>query len=112
MGVWGHQPWENDGAADFFAELLPVAFHDRVMAALRLPDLDSGDWEEVWAAAWVVHALAHSGYVWPGDMAAACTLAAERLEEMAAQDEPWADTGVLRQQATELRARRHRPLGL
>ncbi len=112
MGVWGEQPWDNDGAADFFGELLPEAFHDRVMAALSLPDLDGGEWQEVWAAAWTVHALAHSGYVWPGDMAAACRLAADRLEEMAGQEEPWADPALLLRQAAELRARQHRPLGL
>jgi hypothetical protein len=112
MGVWGDQPWDNDGAADFFGSVFPADFHDKVMAALRLDDFDAGDWQEVWAAAWLVHALAHSGYVWPGDMRAACVLAAERLDQLAAYDEPPADPEVLRRQAAELRARRHRPLGL
>lgn len=111
MGVWGDQPWDNDGAADFFDDLFPAGFHDKVMAALRLPDLGD-DWQEVWAAAWLVYALAHSGYVWPGDMDEACHVAAERMEEMAAEEEPEAEPDMLRRQAAELRARRHRPLGM
>lgn len=114
MGAWGHQPWDNDSAADFFHDLFPVEFHDKVMATLRDEDLDGEEWR---AAAWVVYQLAHSAYVWPGGavaMAEACQAAADRLEQLAAEseegDEFW-DWEQLRREAAELRTRRHRPLG-
>ncbi len=112
MGAWGHNPWDNDAAADFFAELFPPGFHERVMAGLR------GDSEEeARAAAWVVVRLAYSCYVWPCDAAQfdeLCKLAAERLETIAKEseegDEFW-DWNELRKEAEELHSRRHRPLG-
>lgn len=112
MGAWGRQPWDNDSASDFFIGLFPSDFHDKVMAGLR-----SDDEFEARAAAWVVYQLAHSGYVWPPDPAAmyeACRVAADRLDELAQEseegDEFW-DWNQLRQEASELRARRHRALG-
>ncbi len=115
MGAWGHQPWGNDAASDFFLDLFPADVHEKVMAALRNEDLDGGEWR---AAAWVVYQLAHSGYVWPGGAAAmseACEAAAGRLEQLAAESEQgnefW-DWEQLRREAAELRARRHRPRGL
>ena len=115
MGAWGHRPWENDAAADFFGDLFPPGFHDKVMAALREDDDDGGRWR---AAAWVVSALAHSSYLWPGapsTMEDACRAAANRLEQLAAEseagDEFW-DPDELRREAAALRARRHHPLGL
>lgn len=112
MGAWGRNPWDNDTAADFFAELLPPAFHERVMAGLR------SEWEEESrAAAWVVLKLAHGCYVWPCEAVQfneLCKLAADRLEEIAQEsedgDEFW-DWNELRKEAEELRTRRHRPLG-
>lgn len=115
MGAWGDQPWDNDAAADFFAELFPADVHAKTMAALRADDHDGGGWR---AAAWVVYQLAQSAYVWPGGpeaMAEACEAAAARLEQLAAEseegDECW-DWEQLRREAAELRVRRHRPLGL
>lgn len=115
MGAWGDLPWENDGAADFFGDLFPPDFHDKVATALR-----GDDPSEVRAAAWLVTQLAHSAYIWPGEpgnMGAICLLAAERLEWLAAASEEedtddWGDPADLRRAAAELRARRHRPLGL
>lgn len=104
MGAWGDQPWDNDAAADFFAELFPPDFHDRVMAALSA-EADEEEWR---AAAWVVYTLAQSPYVWPGDpknMAEACRAAADRLEQLAEYHSEPAETPKLRQQAVELRGR-------
>ncbi len=113
MGAWGDKPWENDSAADFFDDLFPADFHDKVMAGLRSEDED-----EARAAAWLVSALAHSGYIWPGDpeqMAEACHLAATRLEQLATEAEEDGELEYgeqLRREAAELQARRHRPLGM
>ena len=115
MGVWGDQPWDNDDAAEFFSELFSEEFHAKVMAALREDDSPL-KWL---AAAWVVDRLAHSAYVWcdPAAMHEACHAAADRLEQLAAEDEVdeeygYGDPEHFRRQAAELRARRHRPLGL
>lgn len=112
MGAWGRQPWDNDTAADFFGDLFPPDFHDKVVAGLR-----GEDEEEVRAAAWVVLQLAHSAYVWPGDggtLGEVCALAADKLEELATaseEGEEFWDWDQLRREAAELRSRRHRPLG-
>lgn len=64
MGTWGHRPWQDDLAADWFADL----FHkgklvDRVVKTLQRKDV-AEYWSEIRAAAYVVVAL---GDVWPAD---------------------------------------------
>ena len=60
MGAWGTKPWENDGAADWFGDVLegnPLI--DRVDETLR-----GGSGDQQYAALWVVARLARV-YVWP-----------------------------------------------
>jgi len=81
MGTWGHLPWDNDSAADWFGDTFDkTKLALRVEEALKLPAADSAD--EIRAAAAVVLLLGHT-YVWPvHDLDRHLTLAADRLEEI------------------------------
>ena len=60
MGTWGPDTWDNDTAADWFADLFdrtPIV--DRVLAGLR-----STDGDVVRSALWLSVNLCR-GYVWP-----------------------------------------------
>lgn len=60
MGAWGREPWDNDGAADWFGGLwegTPIV--ERVEAGLRSEDSD-----EIVAALWLCDHLCRV-YVWP-----------------------------------------------
>lgn len=60
MGAWDTQPWDNDGAADWFGDLWDaVPIVAKVHAAL-----DGGDGEELRAALWLCESLCRV-YVWP-----------------------------------------------
>lgn len=63
MGTWGHQPWDNDGAADWFTSLfdgIDIDGHiDRAFAT------DDGD--EIRAAGYILTVLGRP-YIWPGDL--------------------------------------------
>lgn len=79
MGTWGHLPWDNDSAADWFGETFEkTKLAERVEETLKLDIEDSTD--EVRAAAAVVLLLGHT-YVWPiHDLDRHLALAADRLE--------------------------------
>lgn len=84
MGAWGLDPWDNDTAADWFADLWrdsPVV--DRVLEALR----QDGD-ESTVAALWLCSELCRV-YIWPIDRldetVEAAIAAAERI--LAGEDE-------------------------
>ena len=65
MGVWGAEPWENDGAADWFGDVMDASdLPSRVETALGL-DLEDAH-EEVRAAAHILVALGRI-YIWPVD---------------------------------------------
>lgn len=64
MGAWGFKAWENDGAADWFAELHEqTGLRDHVVATLRSGCRVQGE-GAVRAAADVMRKLAHV-YRWP-----------------------------------------------
>jgi hypothetical protein len=67
MGTWGHQPWENDGAADWFGELFDkTKLAKQVERTLKQKDVE--EWyEEIRAAAHVLVALGRN-FVWPIDV--------------------------------------------
>lgn len=62
MGAWGMDPWDNDGAADWFGDLWSDStMVDGVLAALNV----EGD-EATVAALWLCSHLCRV-YVWPID---------------------------------------------
>jgi hypothetical protein len=62
MGAWGVQPWDNDKAADWFADF----FGDLDIGALRAAFKYYDDWEKIRAACYVLQALGRV-YVWPAE---------------------------------------------
>jgi hypothetical protein len=60
MGAWGVQPWDNDGAADWFAKFFAGLDIDALRAAFKYYDA----WDEVRAACYVLQTLGRV-YVWP-----------------------------------------------
>lgn len=72
MGSWGFEPWENDGAADWFHFLHDeTGLRDYVVDTIKRGAKHgahgltiSWHWEEVRAAAFVMQQLAKT-YMWP-----------------------------------------------
>lgn len=60
MGAWGVQPWDNDGAADWFVDF----FGDLDIEALRAAFKHYDAWDEIRAACYVLQTLGRV-YVWP-----------------------------------------------
>jgi HEAT repeat protein len=82
MGAWGSAPWDDDLAADWFAELLGATkLARRVEKTLNHRDLEEYA-PEVRAAAYVLQALGRN-YIWPvGDLDRHLALAIAKLEAM------------------------------
>jgi hypothetical protein len=78
MGTWGFQPWQDDLAADWFADLFSKGkIAERVEQALARSDIEEY-WPEIRAAEHVVAVL---GDVWPPEqLAAHHRLAIEKLQ--------------------------------
>lgn len=91
MGSWGPEPWDSDGASDWFAELF--AHSDIEQRVLRTLALDPEDrFEEMRAACYVVMTLGRT-YIWPGERLGAVLAATRRalialLESSYAEDSP------------------------
>jgi hypothetical protein len=85
MGAWDKFPWDNDGAADWFADLFEkTKLAKQVEDTLKLQVEDSH--EEIRAAASVVLFLGRN-YIWPiHDLDRHLTLAADRLEAVSRLD--------------------------
>jgi hypothetical protein len=81
MGTWGHRPWDNDSAADWFGDTFAdTKLAQRVEETLKL-DI-KGHAEQIRAAASLLVLLGHT-YVWPiKDVDRHLELAATRLEEI------------------------------
>jgi hypothetical protein len=63
MGTWGHHPWENDSAADWFGDMFDrTKLADVVEETLQRDVEDSAD--EIRAAAAVLLAFGHT-FIWP-----------------------------------------------
>jgi hypothetical protein len=106
MGTWGTAAWENDSAADWFAELMETTgLPERVEEALKLDAEDAH--EEIRAAAYVLLALGRN-FVWPVDkLDAHLTLATEKLREIAELEE-YEDSDivpVIQKEIAELQSR-------
>ena len=64
MGAWGKDPWDNDSAADWFADVFDgIDIDSKIEQALS----DSDNYDEVRAAAYLLDVLG-SAYIWPGDL--------------------------------------------
>ena len=85
MGTWGAAPWDNDAAADWFAEFMDTTgIAKQVEQTLQL-DIDD-NYEEIGAASAVLVLLGHT-YVWPvDDIDRHLELATSRLEEILEKD--------------------------
>lgn len=64
MGTWGDEPWDNDDAADWFADLISDKFVKQIDSALRKDPED--EYDTIRAACYVLSVLGHN-YVWPVD---------------------------------------------
>ena len=64
MGAWGDEPWDNDDAAGWFADLISVKFVKQIDIALHKDPVD--DHETIRAACYVLNVLGHN-YIWPVD---------------------------------------------
>lgn len=65
MGTWSDEPWGNDTAADWYAELMrKTKLPGQVRAALKLDPEENA--EVVWAAVYTLLQFGHV-YVWPSE---------------------------------------------
>ena len=62
MGAWGEGPYDNDTAADWFYGLKDTGIYNFIESGLN-----STDYDEQRAAAWLVQRLAESVYVYDLD---------------------------------------------
>jgi len=79
MGTWGHHPWENDSAADWYGDMFDKTKLAEVVEATLNRDLEDSA-EEIRAAAAVLLAFGHT-FIWPiKKIDQHLALAADRLE--------------------------------
>lgn len=84
MGAWGIKPWDNDGAGDWFANLIAktgLAQEVEEVLKFEMEDGSDSDADVVRAAAAVLILLGHI-YVWSDDLEQHLRLAISRLEEI------------------------------
>ncbi|MES2695168.1 MAG: DUF4259 domain-containing protein [Verrucomicrobiota bacterium] len=82
MGTWGHLPWDNDKAADWFGDTFDhTKLAQRIETTLQ-QSVHEQSAEEIRAAAAVVILLGRT-YIWPiYDLDRHLALAADRLQEI------------------------------
>lgn len=112
MGAWGVEPWDNDGAADWFSGFFEgINVDSRIADALETDD----DYDQIRAAGYLLAVLGRP-YVWPGDLERLddhLERAIELLTQMIAPDsefrEEWDDDpeviDAVRAELAELEAR-------
>jgi hypothetical protein len=107
MGAWGTTPWDNDGAADWFAELFETTgLAKRVEETLNEDPEDAA--EEIRAAAHVLTALGRV-YIWPVEhLDRHLKLAVQKLEAISELEDYEGDEAIAAEIA-ELRARLQKP---
>lgn len=65
MGAWGHKPWDNDTAADWFAGCFSgIDIDAKIDAAFKYR---YDNYDEVRAACYILEVLGRT-YVWPGKL--------------------------------------------
>ena len=64
MGAWGTKPWDNDGAADWFADFFEgLKPTEKIKAAFKYDD----DYDRLRAACFILGSIGRV-YVWPDDL--------------------------------------------
>lgn len=108
MGAWGHEPWDNDEAADWFGDLFAATkLAQRVEKALKTKDVEEFA-DTIRAAAYVLIALGRN-YIWPvEDLDRHLRLAVEKLEAIQQLEDYEGDTRIASEIA-ELRSRLQPP---
>lgn len=106
MGAWGKEPWDNDAAADWFADVMAKSGLPLMVEAALVLDAEEYH-EEIRAAAYVLLSLGHS-FIWPIDkLDEHLKLAVEKLRQIAA-NQIYAEAGftpVIEKEIAELEAR-------
>ena len=106
MGAWDKAPWDNDGAADWFADVMEKSRLPLMVESALVLNVDEHH-EDVRAAAYVLIALGRV-YIWPVDkLDAHLKLAIEKLRQIAAM-EIYSEAGftpVIEQEIVELESR-------
>lgn len=108
MGTWGTAAWDNDDAADWFADLFAATkLAARVEKTLKKKDVEEYA-GQIRAAAYVLLALGRV-YVWPtDDLDRHLRLAVEKLEAILRLPDYEGDTAIAAEIA-ELRSRLQPP---
>jgi hypothetical protein len=108
MGAWGNAAWDNDDAADWFADLFTATkLAQRVEKALKTKDVEEYA-GKIRAAAYVLVALGRV-YIWPvADLDRHLRLAIEKLEAISRLPDYEGDEGIAAEIA-ELRSRLRPP---
>lgn len=108
MGMWGLAAWDNDDAADWFADLFAATkLAQRVEKTLKKKDLDEYA-GEIRAAAYLLQALGRP-YIWPEeDLQRHLRMAIEKLEAIRELEEYREETDLIERidsEIAELRSR-------
>ena len=85
MGAWGEAAWENDGAADWYADMFEATGLARRVEETLNGDPDD-EHEEIRAAAYLLVSLGRN-FIWPvDDLDRHLALAISKLEYIRAMD--------------------------
>jgi hypothetical protein len=106
MGAWGMEPWENDGAAEWFGDVMENSDLPLMVEAALVLDADEYS-EDIRAAAYVLLSLGRV-FIWPVDkLDEHLKLAIDKLRQIAAM-EVYAEAGfapVIEKEIAELESR-------
>lgn len=85
MGAWGHEPWDNDIAADYCNKLADIPVVKWITNGLLslVP-------EEQIVAAWMLGQIGINHFVYPGELRVHISNAIKRLDDLLVDD--WIDT--------------------
>jgi hypothetical protein len=88
MGTWGSKSWENDAAADWYANLFDeTGLAQKVESTLKRKKITEDNYEQIRAAAFFLVALGRV-YIWPIDrLNAHLALAFNCLEKILKSEE-------------------------
>lgn len=64
MGAWGFEPWDNDGAADWFGDFMERVDVTYIIKTVNRVSESEDDYDEIRAVAYILQALGKN-YIWP-----------------------------------------------